>query len=48
MTRARRRQILRYRVHDISPAELRRRLIAGSARAAEPTTKTPRGTETPR
>jgi hypothetical protein len=32
VTRARRRQILRYRVHDVSAAELRRRLLAGSAR----------------
>jgi hypothetical protein len=48
VTRARRRQILRYRVHDVSPAELRRRLIAGSASDAAASTKTPRATETPR
>ncbi len=48
MTRARRRQILRYRVHDVSAAELRRRLLAGSARAAQTPTKTLAATETAR
>jgi hypothetical protein len=33
VTRARRRQILRYRVHDVGAVELRHRLLAGSAPA---------------